>query len=88
MGTTDPAGLRRSYRRAALDEESVAPTWSDQLLAWFHDAVSHHGSPEPNAMQLASVDAAGRPALRTVLAKGIAADGVTFYTNYDVGQGP
>lgn len=79
---TDPADLRRVYERAELDERSVAGTWLEQLHSWFDDAVQLAGSPEPNAMQLATVDDAGHPALRTVLAKAIDARGVTFYTNY------
>ena len=38
-------------------------------MAWFDEAVELGGSPEPNAMQVATVDDAGRPSLRTVLAK-------------------
>lgn len=78
----DPAELRRAYHRAALDESTVAPTWSEQLVAWFQEAVEREGSREPNALQIATVDAAGRPSLRTVLAKAIDERGVTFYTNY------
>jgi pyridoxamine 5'-phosphate oxidase len=82
MTTSDPAELRRTYGRNALDESTIAPTWLGQLRSWFDDAVELAGSPEPNAMQLATVDAAGRPSVRTVLAKGIDERGVTFYTNY------
>ena len=85
--TTDPADLRRSYERAALDESSVAATWLAQLHAWYDDAVVLGGSPEPNAMQVATVDAEGRPAVRTVLAKAIDERGVVFYTNYDSAKG-
>jgi pyridoxamine 5'-phosphate oxidase len=80
--TPDPAELRRSYQRGALEEATVASTWTGQLLTWFDDAVAREGSREPNALQLATVDASGRPALRTVLAKAIDERGVTFYTNY------
>jgi pyridoxamine 5'-phosphate oxidase len=82
MTNTDPAELRRSYERAALDESSVAATWLQQLQAWYDDAVVLGGSPEPNAIQLATVDAAGRPSVRTVLAKAMDERGVVFYTNY------
>lgn len=82
MTHADPADLRRDYARAALDETTIATTWLDQLRAWFDDAVAFAGSPEPNALQLATVDEQGRPSLRTVLAKAIDEDGVTFYTNY------
>ncbi len=79
---TDPADLRRSYERGELDEATIAASWLEQLRLWFDAAVSFAGSPEPNAMQVATVDDAGRPSLRTVLAKGIDERGVTFYTNY------
>jgi pyridoxamine 5'-phosphate oxidase len=79
---TNPSDLRRIYERGGLDEATVAPTWIEQLRSWFDDAVSLAGSPEPNALQVATVDDAGRPSLRTVLAKGIDERGVTFYTNY------
>jgi pyridoxamine 5'-phosphate oxidase len=79
---TNPADLRRSYERGALDESTIAATWLEQLRSWFDAAVAFGGSPEPNALQLATVDDAGRPSLRTVLAKGIDERGVSFYTNY------
>jgi pyridoxamine 5'-phosphate oxidase len=82
MTTSDPAELRRTYARDALDESTIAATWLAQLRLWFDDAVELAGSPEPNAMQVATVDAAGRPSVRTVLAKGIDERGVTFFTNY------
>jgi pyridoxamine 5'-phosphate oxidase len=87
MTSTDPATMRRVYERSALDESSVAPTWLAQLRSWFDDAVELAGSPEPNALQLATVDAAGHPSLRTVLAKAIDDRGVTFYTNYESAKG-
>ena len=39
------------------------------------------GEPEPTAMSLATADAAGRPAVRTVLLKQFDTDGLVFYTN-------
>lgn len=84
---TNPADLRRTYERAALDESTIAPTWLEQLHSWFDDAVQLAGSPEPNALQVATVDEAGRPSLRTVLAKGIDERGVVFYTNYGSRKG-
>ena len=83
MTTTDPAELRRTYQRGALDESTIAGTWLEQFRSWFDDAVQHSGSPEPNAMQVATVDADGHPAVRTVLAKAIDERGIVFYTNYD-----
>ncbi|MEM6728277.1 MAG: pyridoxamine 5'-phosphate oxidase [Pseudomonadota bacterium] len=42
---------------------------------------------DPNAMQLATVDAAGLPNVRTVLLKEIEDDAFVFYTNYDSAKG-
>lgn len=40
-------------------------------------------SKDPNAMSLATVDALGKPSLRTVLFKGLHQGAFSFYTNYD-----
>ena len=42
---------------------------------------------DPNAMALATVDAAGRPSVRMVLLKGIDARGFIFYTNLESHKG-
>ncbi len=42
---------------------------------------------DPNAIALATVDAAGLPNSRMVLLKEISADGFVFYTNYDSAKG-
>ena len=42
---------------------------------------------DPNAMALATVDAAGRPNVRMVLLKGWDADGFVFYTNKESAKG-
>lgn len=64
-----------------LDETSLAQGWAHLLRHWLDYAII---APvvEPNAMVLATVDAAGRPASRMVLCKGLSATGVVFYTNY------
>lgn len=80
---TDPAQLRRRYARDQLDEHTVAATWLEQFRKWFDAAVADPAIVEPNAMSLATADPHGRPAVRTVLAKGITERGVVFYTNYD-----
>lgn len=79
---TDPAGLRMTYTRGHLLEAELADTWLAQLRSWFHDALADSAVVEPNAMQLATADAEGRPSVRTVLAKGMDERGVVFYTNY------
>ena len=47
---------------------------------WMHEAEASEPN-DPNAMALATVDAAGQPAVRMVLLKGLSADGFVFYTN-------
>ena len=58
--------------------------FSDPLL-WFQQefktAEANH-LPEPNAMQLATVNEEGIPSIRTVLFKGLVRGGFSFYTNY------
>jgi pyridoxamine 5'-phosphate oxidase len=80
---TDPAGLRARYTRGALDEADLADSWLAQLRLWFDAAAADPTILEPNAIQLATVGADGRPAVRTVLAKGIDERGIVFFTNYD-----
>lgn len=80
---SDPAARRRGYLRGQLDENSVSRTWLEQLRLWYSGAADDPAVTEPNAMQVATVDVAGRPAVRTVLLKGFDARGVVFYTNYD-----
>jgi pyridoxamine 5'-phosphate oxidase len=80
------AAMRRSYERGGLEESDLAPTWRTMLDRWLDDAVAG-GVREPNAMVVATADAAGRPNVRTVLLKGLDDDGLTFYTNYDSAKG-
>jgi pyridoxamine 5'-phosphate oxidase len=51
-----------------------------QFSAWLADAVAA-GLPEPNAMVLSTVSAAGRPRSRSVLLKDHSPAGLVFYTN-------
>ena len=48
--------------------------------AWYAEAKASEPN-DPNAMALATADAAGRSSLRMVLLKGHGADGFVFYTN-------
>lgn len=76
---SDLASLRREYAAAGLSEADLAPTWPEQFARWFADAAALR---EPNAMVLATVDAAGVPNARTVLLKAVDARGFVFFTNY------
>ncbi|QNK02604.1 pyridoxamine 5'-phosphate oxidase [Dyella telluris] len=51
------------------------------------DEAGKSGEPEPTAMSLASVDAAGRVSSRIVLLKGADERGFRFYTNYESDKG-
>lgn len=79
----DLAAHRRSYRRGQLDESQVAEGWLALFRRWYDEAAADELVVEPNAMQLATVDGDGRPAVRTVLAKLVDDAGVVFYTGYD-----
>ncbi|MBV6499357.1 MAG: Pyridoxine/pyridoxamine 5'-phosphate oxidase [Prosthecobacter sp.] len=78
--------LRVSYELDNLVEENLP---ADPLLlfnAWLQDALTHQ-LPEPNAMTLATHGLDGFPTARTVLLKGIDAQGFHFFTNYDSRKG-
>ncbi len=63
-----------------LDEAALAADPNEQFERWMADVVAA-GLPEPTAMVLATVSAAGAPRARTVLLKGHDADGFVFFTN-------
>lgn len=83
VSETDPAALRRDYRYASLDDAAASVDWLTLLRAWFDQAVATPAVVEPNAIQLATADAAGRPSVRTVLVKAFDERGIVFYTNYE-----
>ena len=80
------SNLREDYRLAALDEAHCNPHPIRQFEQWFQEAKSAQLK-EPNAMTLATVDAAARPSARIVLLKGLERDGFVFYTNYESRKG-
>ncbi|SDD28489.1 pyridoxamine 5'-phosphate oxidase [Actinokineospora iranica] len=73
--------MRVAYEQGALSEYDLADTWHEQLQRWL-DEATQAGLPEPNAMVLATAGADGFPSSRTVLAKGLDARGLVFFTNY------
>ena len=76
------AQMRRDYEMRGLSRADVLADPLGQFTRWLDEAC---GAPvqEPNAMTLATVGAAGQPAARTVLLKGIDRRGLTFYTNLE-----
>ena len=86
MQSTDVAALREDYRRGALERADLAATPVEQFRRWLEAAVDDE-LPEPNAMIVATVDAAGAPDARVVLLKAYDERGVVFYTNYESAKG-
>jgi pyridoxamine 5'-phosphate oxidase len=85
--TVRPAAIRGDYAGArGLSRTDLAADWYTQFDRWFLDAVAA-GLPEPNAMMVATADAAGRPSGRTVLLKGYDERGLVFFTNYGSRKG-
>ena len=75
------ADLRQEYMRAGLSESDAQRDPLRQFELWFKDALAA-GVPLPNAMTLATADAAGVPSARVVLLKGLEGGGFVFYTSY------
>jgi len=81
------ADMRQDYALAGLAEADAPaddpwPLWE----RWLEEAVKG-GIREPNAVVVATADAAGRPSTRTVLLKGADRRGFVFYTNYESRKG-
>src|SRR5215210_2428256 len=83
----DPAridALRRDYVGEGISEAEVAPTPWRQARFWVDDAVARSqvqdDVPEPYAISVATVDASGRPNVRTVLMRFFDERGPGFVT--------
>lgn len=74
--------IRREYLSGGLRRGNLADNPVDQFECWLSQAVAG-GMPDPTAMVLATVDAAGQPSQRIVLLKGLDKDGFVFFTNYN-----
>ncbi|HEU4376013.1 MAG TPA: hemerythrin domain-containing protein, partial [Telluria sp.] len=80
------AALRKDYGQDSLNEADVAADPFDQFNAWFEQALAAEVN-EPNAMNVATVGADGKPTSRIVLIKQFDRRGFTWYTNYDSQKG-
>jgi pyridoxamine 5'-phosphate oxidase len=78
--------LRREYGRHGLTEVDAAADPIIQLFAWLEAAIAA-GVPDAHAMVLATVGADGQPSARVVLLRGLDAQGLTFFTNYQSRKG-
>lgn len=81
MDETDPSRFRASYAGTPLRRDELHAHPMEQFRVWFAEALAA-GLPEPNAMVLATADAAGVPRARTVLLKGHSEEGLRFFTSY------
>ncbi len=79
--TKSPGDVRRDYALAVLDTATLDPDPIAQFRHWYADA-GRAQLLEPNAMTLATADAAGRPSARVVLLKNIDDRGLVFFTDY------
>jgi pyridoxamine 5'-phosphate oxidase len=82
----DIANIRKDYRKATLDVDSVEKDPFVQFNKWFGEALKSEVN-EPNAMNLATVNEEGRPSSRMVLLKGLDNNRFVFYTNYQSRKG-
>ena len=80
-------GVRRTYARGALSEADLAPDWVGQFTRWYDEVAASGLVVEPNAMVVATASPDGRPSVRTVLLRGVSADGFLFFTNYGSRKG-
>jgi len=79
--------MRRVYQRGTLTESTAPEHWFTLFAEWFAAAAAELIAVEVNAMQVATVDEAGHPAVRTVLLKAFDERGIVFYTNYSSAKG-
>ena len=59
----------------------------ESMHRWLAEAEQDTDLPNPNAMNLATVGADGRPSARIVLLRGLDANGAVFYTNRESRKG-
>ena len=78
--------LRVEYKRSELDEDHAHADPIAQFSLWWDEATAAQVR-EANAMTLATADADGKPAARTVLLKSFDQSGFVFFTNYESRKG-
>jgi pyridoxamine 5'-phosphate oxidase len=78
--------MTRDPRARPLSENDVDPDPVRQFNVWLEEARAAH-VPLPEAMTLATADAAGRPSARMLLLKSAGPDGFTFFTGYESRKG-
>ncbi|HEY5249467.1 MAG TPA: pyridoxamine 5'-phosphate oxidase [Dermatophilaceae bacterium] len=83
--------LRRECHDGGLAESELAATAWEQARGWVDDAIRRSAErgdvPEPLALSLATIDATGRPDVRTVLMRFFDPSGPGFVTNVESAKG-
>ncbi|PJJ77935.1 pyridoxamine 5'-phosphate oxidase [Sediminihabitans luteus] len=91
MSPADSPILRTDYTGDGLDEADLLPTPLAQVRAWVAAAQARQAAqgdvPEPTALSVATVDAAGAPDVRTVLMRFLDARGPGFVTDLRSAKG-
>lgn len=77
----DISAYRREYMQKGLHRSSLHKDPFKQFEQWFKEARTAEII-DANAMSLATVSAAGKPTIRTVLIKTFDHNGFVFFTNY------
>ena len=75
------SSLREEYSQRRLSRRDLDPDPIKQFNRWLAEAIDARIK-DPNAMSLATVNAAGQPSARIVLLKGVQPGGFLFFTNY------
>jgi len=84
--STTPLGGRSDYAQHELNEGDLHNDPLTQFQRWVDAAIAAE-IPEPLAAALATADVHGTPSVRMILVRGIAADGLRFYTNHESRKG-
>ncbi|TNV75971.1 hypothetical protein FGO68_gene13359 [Halteria grandinella] len=75
------------HEESAFNFESPPSDPMTAFKVWFDAAKEVTTLPNPNAMSVATVDAAGQPSVRVVLCRGYDTNGVVFFTNRESRKG-
>lgn len=79
------------YDGEGLDESQLPAAPLELIEAWVREARERQNAqgdvPEPEAISIATADAAGAPHVRTVLMRYLGADGPGFYSNLESAKG-
>ncbi|WP_432481135.1 pyridoxamine 5'-phosphate oxidase [Moraxella sp. ZY200743] len=78
--------IREEYSKQELDKSHCHDHPIEQFKIWLNEAMTTKVN-EPTAMNIATIDANGRPSNRMVLLKEVNDDGFVFFSNYHSRKG-